>query len=259
MNNFLATASRGRTGIWALAFALLISCPQTLLAQSKTSSQIHHLLNRFELSGKNLAKAFIFGSQHPDDLVIALQDPNPSVRINAQRLIRYLGDPKGMRALFTSYETDGTNTFVGPVPVPLNEWDFTHLEKEVLCDRCLLRGSDVDYIYALALDGSPRAAEILSRIKSKTNFPWLFGNQITLKDSGDKEVLKNLVDRAFYLNDEDKKASTVRLLARTVDGGKALYAIHVDQGPLAEKWFHIVLEKDGAGWKYLSVSLAAQS
>jgi len=259
MGNLLTVASRSRVGIWTLVFTLLTSCPQALLSQSKTSSQTHHLLDHFELSGRNLAKAFIFGNQHPDELVIALQDPNPHVQLNAQRLIRYLGDPEGMQALFASYESGGTNTFVGPVPAPLSEWDFTHLKKEVLCDRCQLRGSDVDYIYALAIDGSPKAQEMLSRIKSKTNFPWLYGNQMTLEGSDDKEVLKNLVDRAFYLEDEDKKASTVRLLARTLDGRKALYEIHVNHGPLAEKWFHIVLKRDGASWKYLSVSLAAQS
>ena len=220
-----------------MAFALLIPCPQTSAGQSKTSSKTYHLLNRLELSGKNLAKAFIFGNQHPDELVIALQDPNPHVRVNAQRLIRYLGDPEGMQALFAFYESGGTNIFVGPVPVPLSEWDFIHLEKEVLCDRCQLRGPDVDYIYALAIDGSPQSQEMLRRIKLKANTTLLFGDLTTLEIFDSKELSKNLIDRAFYLDQEDKKASTIHLIARTADTRKELYAIHVDHGPLAENGF----------------------
>ncbi|HKV92066.1 MAG TPA: hypothetical protein VJW20_05920 [Candidatus Angelobacter sp.] len=245
-----------------ITIALTLSAIATGLisAPEATPARIRKLLKDYEPTEPGtLAHLFKYGDSRMSELIIALNDPDARVRENAQRVIRYLGNPEGMRAIFSQNGNGKAMVFTGPVPVPLSEWDYVYLEKEVLCDRCQLNAPQVDYIYALALDQSPRAQETLSRIKSKTKLPWLYGNPITPEGSGDEKVLRNLIDRAFYLDAEDKKASTVRLVARTVDGQKALYEIHVDQSALAEKWFHIVLEKDGPGWRYLSVSLAAES
>lgn len=244
---------------WILAVAVLAVSPQILVAQSRTPARIRKLMSHLEAntSRSSLAKAFLYGSQHVDELIIALDDPDPRVRLNAQRVIRYLGDPQGMRALFDSEEAKAV--FVGIIPAPLSEWDYARIEKDILCDVCALRSPMLNYFYALAIDGSPRAQEMLVRIKLKAKPLLLFGNPTKLAGSNSKELSKNLIDRAFYLDNDDKSMATARLVARTKGDQMALYEIHVNHGALEEKWFHVVLVRDDASWRYLSVSLAGQS
>ncbi|HEU4415215.1 MAG TPA: hypothetical protein VFT65_10575 [Candidatus Angelobacter sp.] len=243
-----------------LAAIIFLVCSPSALTQAKTSPRIHKLLSRVDpLAGNDLGQAFSIGDSHIDDLIVALRDPDPRIRENAQRVIRYLGNPQGMLALFQAYVTEDVSSFMGPVPAPLSEWDYLHLEKFVLCEKCKPAGPDLDYEYALALDPSPRAQEALARIKSKLSFSLLFGLPPAPGALTDKNLSSGLLDEAFFMDSDDRRAASVRLVAHTVDKKKALYQIHVYHGPLAEKWFNVVLVRYASGWRFLSVSFAGVS
>ena len=247
-----------------LVVVLLVACTPFLSAQSRTSARTRKLLNLIEIShGKGWGPAFRYGDQHIGELIIALRDPDPEVRRKAQRVIRYLGDPDGMQALFSSYESahekGQTTMFMGPIPVPLSEWDFANLEKGVLCDQCKLQGPFVDYFYALALDRSPRAREMLVRIMSKAPYPLLYGEQPYTGTLPGKNLSREILDHAFYLDSQERKVTSVQKLAATQDGKKSIYEVYVNHGVLAEKWFHVVLVKQTTGWRVLSISFAGES
>jgi hypothetical protein len=183
------------------------------------------------------------------------------VRLNAQVVIRYLGNPDGIAAIEESYRTGKTNEFTGAVPVPLSDWGFQQVEQNLLCDKCSLAGPFINYIYALEIDGSDRARRALGQARMK--FDSVFGGPILgfygELCSTDCNLERAVSENAFFLGPDDRKTLKVGSIARSDDGTKALLSVRVNHGPLKEKWFHVVVTKKAEKWKYLSVSFAAQS
>lgn len=87
--------------LWSVV--LLACCASTLCAQqsSNTYKETRKWLVKADAqSGNNtLKKLFMEGDQRIDDLIQALGDEDATVSINAQRIIRYLADPKGAAVL----------------------------------------------------------------------------------------------------------------------------------------------------------------
>jgi hypothetical protein len=245
--------------LWTyLLFSMLVSCKTA--AESKPA-HVRKLLSRVEsgTGGKALARLFRLGDGYAEQFVAALSDPDEQVREGAQRLIRYLGSPGGIAGLRESYRR-GNGLITSVIPVPLDDWDYEQISKYITCSDC--RASEPfmpDYVYALILDGSPRAHDALTKVQSR--FPgWIPSippaETLILRNSKPEQ---ELLAHSFFLTNEDKMAATVRTLSLTHDRKKALLEIHVNHGALEEKWFHVVLVRDASAWRFLSVSFVGES
>jgi hypothetical protein len=243
--------------------SLVIATIPFAWSQSVEYSKIQNLLAEVDPihNTRALAKAFRMGDTHIAEFVSALHDKNERVRLNAQRIIRYLGNSAGMAALVQTDEASQTHDFSWAVPIPLSERDFQQIEKNLLCDTCSSGGHYVNYIYALEIDNSDRAREALAHIRRQTRLadglpvPGFY----SLLCPRECDIRKSLSDHAFFLKSEERKFLSVNLVSRTEDGNKALFSLYVNRGPLEEAWFHVVLIKETEGWKYLSVSFVGQS
>jgi hypothetical protein len=112
-----------------------------------------------------LATLFKTGDEQIAELIEALHDPDPNMRLQAQVVIRYLGNEMGMKALEDSYSEQTEVITSGPIPLPLKERDYEFIKDQYLNKPTAAWGGADQYIYALALDGSPRAKALLHELK----------------------------------------------------------------------------------------------
>jgi hypothetical protein len=246
-----------------VVLALIISTAALGYTQPQTKTTT--LLAKFDsrTDSQTLAQLFRIGDRRITDLISALSSKDELIRTNAQIVIRYVANKDGMDSLGESYAANASQTITGIVPAPLREWDYALLERFVFCKDCRPREPFVPgYVYALTLDQSDRAKQTLSRLQALLgNIKLVFDEVAPLKvrSKNSKDLGRELRRRSFFLETAERKNSRVRLLSFSEDKTKALYEVYVDNGVLAEKWFHIVLVNDGEQWRFLSVSLAAQS
>jgi hypothetical protein len=221
-------------------------------------------------SGKSLQWLFCHGDERLEDLIHALQDDS-RVSFAADRIIRYLGNPKGMTALIDWYQKRTNNETHGNIiPTPLSEWDYERIEGFINkpADRWGFWDEELrDYIYPLALDDSLKAHAYLQDIIRKTSGLKRDGSLIleyvdqvkksnTRKPLPDgKDLGKIAYENAFFLRHKSKGSIKTRVLAKTLNNDKALIEIEAYWGPLASKTYHIVLKREGRRWKYISVTL----
>lgn len=81
-------------------------------SSSKTYQDTHKLLSRmndYDLYPERPAALFRIGDARIGDLVQALDDPNKEISLNAQRVIRYLGNEVGLRGLAEYYRNREKN------------------------------------------------------------------------------------------------------------------------------------------------------
>jgi hypothetical protein len=257
-----SVTSKLRIGLIATA-VLVVAAIAVASPQRKDYAKIRKLLGTYNVldSPSALRKAFNIGDGDISDFVLALDDPDERVRLNAQIIIRYLGNPEGMKKVIESSRTGHTHDFSGPVPIPLDDWDFQQIEMHVLCSDCVQGGPYANYFYALEIDDSMRARKTLARVPSTTlliaGLPELGSYELLCPRECDLE--RTLSQHAFFLSADDKKHLSVVLVSQSEDGNKALLKVHVNAGPVTEKWFHVVVVRRAEGWKYMSVSLIGQS
>ncbi|HMJ09083.1 MAG TPA: hypothetical protein VK468_08760 [Pyrinomonadaceae bacterium] len=214
-------------------------------------------------TNESFISLFNTGDNRITDLVKALNDSNGAVRRNAQMIIRYLDNDLGMSALITSYSKEKAHIVVaGPVPTPLREWDYDYISKSY---KNLPSAS---YIYALAIDSSPKAKAVLSELTANTNnnpkanyqdlekVKIVNPNDI-LVDSSD--LAKTVLDKAFFVSSEDKQFATSKFISFNAANDKALIEIYINRGVLSEEWYHVVINKSEKGWKFLSITPVATS
>lgn len=246
---------------------------QTTVGQSAASFvETRRLLSEMgsnRLESENLATLFRVGDERINDLIKALDDSDEDIRLNAQIVIRYLGNDKGMDALLVKYEKAAPRsfTFAGPAPLPIHELDYKFIDSicsERLPNPCNLPPS---YIFALARDGSAKAISLLRKVieheKTRGNENVVLryaeakqSNQVF----GEKGNLQGVIlNNAFFLSARERRLSNARLIAYNGMKDKALLEIHVDAGPLAEGWYHVVVSRHGQGWKIFSISLVSVS
>lgn len=229
--------------------------------QKKLSTMVSLRLNQ-----DKLASLFEVGDRRILDLIQALDDPDTRISLNAQVVIRYLGNDQGMKALYEWYKKQQREYKVGgPVPVPLSEWDYNYIKLNCV-DEPVRTWSDreMQYIYALALDGSPRATGVLIQlvdkarvaaesssvsqvIKSVTNGNpnRLFGN--------DKDLAAAVLKNAFFIPANDQKHASASVLAFNATKSKALVEVQIDRGDLSQVWYHVVITRQRGQWAFFSV------
>jgi hypothetical protein len=246
-----------------LIFATLFISTQSEVKPSKTYAQTRKLLagmdtiNKGE-EGNKLAKLFQIGDERIEDLITALGDKDEAISLHAQLVIRYLGNQQGMNALHESYRRGKEGRMTGPVPLPLTQWDFDFINKNNFGGASSFGISM--YIDALTLDGSAEAAVTLDRLAERYgNLPEFSFNEIRIAPGSEQELAQAVLQNAPFNKPEDKKYTTVRLLAYNGAKDKALIEIYVNRGVLMETWHHVVIRKSEQGWRFYSIKMVALS
>ena len=121
----------------------------------------------------------------------------------------------------------------------------------------------IEYLFALILDGSPKALAVLHKIFERLRKHWhdylasryeemLAANKslVTEGDLGNM-VLKN----AFFLSQRELRRTTAKLMSFNLTKDKALIWVNVDYAAQ----YHVVVSKCGQEWKYYSIRLAVIS
>ena len=219
---------------------------------------------------ETLATLFKIGDEQISELIKALQDSDPKVSLRAQIVIRYLGNETGMKALedWSSKQTEVVTS--GPIPLPLKERDYAFIRDQYLSRPVATWMAGDQYIYALALDGSPRAKAVLRELKKSagaTDDSTVAGRAIrrtTERDAervlvGQHDLTKSVIENAFFIATNDRRFTSAKLLGLNRAKQKALVEIYINRGRLAEEWYHVVLSKHGQGWKFFSITQVAVS
>lgn len=255
-----------------LALLSAVCLGASVLAQTLPARPgIHGLLSQLEIEDDrngNLAALFRSGDEKIVELIRALDDPDPNVRSNAQVVIRYLGNKAGMDALISHYAQTGRTTIVGPVPLPLTDWDYDFIGSTYVNRPENFGQLSTQYLYALALDGSPRAKALLPQMvetaQSAKTDPFTLETVNALgMDANFTSSVENLaaavLRSAKFLRPVDKEHATAKLIAFNRAQDKALLEIYVNHGVLAEATYHVVVRKSRHGWSLFSISLIAVS
>jgi hypothetical protein len=126
------------------------------------------------------------------------------------------------------------------------------------------------YIYALALEDSPRAKEVLNKvIGSATNLgegsivgraiELVQANQPSKLFTGTKDLAELVLQNAFFIAPSDMKHTSAKVLALNATNDKALVEVYINRGTLAEEWYHAIIMKSGQQWKFFSITQVSMS
>jgi hypothetical protein len=236
-------------------------------ASSKTYQDTRKLLSEmkdYDLHPERLAALFRIGDARISDLVQALDDPDKEVSLNAQRVIRYLGSEVGLKGLAEYYKKPRKEYWIsGPIPIPLIEFDYNFIKS----NQSDLRE---EHIYALILDDSARAKELLTSIaqtKGNASSDSLMTQILSGVKSdnpnrllaGSTDLAKLVLENAFFVGELDKKYASARLVELNGAKDKALVEVYINRGVLAEEWWHVVISKHENGWKFFTITQVAIS
>jgi hypothetical protein len=217
-----------------------------------------------------LATLFKTGDEQIAELIEALHDPDVNVRLRAQIIIRYLGNETGMKALEDWYSKQAEVITSGPIPLPLRERDYEFIRDQYLNKPTAAWAVADQYIYALALDGSPKAKALLHELKKgagSIDDSTVGGRAIRLTTAGDAErvligqrnLAKLVSENAFFITAKDRPSTSAKLLGLNGAKDKALIEMYINRGRLAEEWYHVVIRKCEQGWKFYSITQVAVS
>lgn len=251
-------------------FVLCSFCALTIFAQSKKTFQDTRRLlsemNDVKNDSDKLAKLFQVGDERIEDLLKALDDPDPDISLRAQIAIRYLGSDTGVKRLFEWYDKQKQFRVSGPVPLPLREWDY----KSIYANNYIEWFRAEPYIYALALDESSQSATVLKElIKHAGNLEEASVANRAIKSvqtgqptkvlTGEKGLAKLVLNNAFFVSPDDRKYTSARLLAMNGAKDKGLLEVYINRGVLSEEWYHVVVQKCEQGWRFFSITQVAVS
>lgn len=252
--------------IFSIIFAASICFGQN---NSKTYRETRSLLKTSNLyfSDRALGKLFQIGDERIDDLIIALDDKDEEVALNAQRIIRYLGNPKATKALYDWFgKQQHLKIAFGAIPLPINQWEFDFAEFQInKSGNVLDSGFATGNIYPLLLDDSKQAKELLEKIikelgKSEAGKYWVEKFNQIIKNNPKKvfkvdgNLEKSILQNAYFLHTGESQHTSVKLLAYNLKKDRALVYL----GNFGAKW-HIVIEKAGEGWRFYSITQTSVS
>lgn len=247
---------------------LAVLCPVAHVDASAQTS-IRELLvqygnNRSET--KALGILFNRADASVPELVHLLDDNDEEVSLAAQRVIRYSGNLESVAGLYAWYARRtrevGVISITGPIVLPLRDADYTYIGKYLLMDEDGIFTAE-EYLYALALDDSPSAKQMLARVKQGASFrDSSFASHAlrAIKTRKPGQVCRRAEDiprwlprEAFFLSDQDRRYTTARILGYNGEGNKVLVEVYIGRGPLAEEWYNVVLRKGARGWRFVTI------
>lgn len=235
----------------------LTSCAQTHVAQkqgrsAKYANQEVKVWTRDlgrNFSSPALGPLFEVGDERIEELIAMLRDPDEEVRLGAQRMIRYLGNEKGMAALAQQWRASLPRVFTGAVPLPIGEIDYEIVDL------------DPRFLFALELDGSQRAKEKLTELEVEPklrNAGWLIQAKCD-KPRADQACLAKLVKENASWASPSNDDVHVKVLGYSSSGEKVLAELVV--GQFFTEGFYVVLERRPYGdgrmfWRFYSITPA---
>lgn len=231
------------------------------------NGEVRELLVRMKGNHRSteLAVLFEIGDNNIADLITALRDPDKEVSLSAQIVIRYLGNEQGMNAWGRMYKTNLQVPLTGPIPIPLSVLDYDFARTQYLKPKVIHEPLMDAYLFALALDGSPQATQLLSAIIANAN---KHGSKLIesryLMEKGkiiseETDLAAQVLQRASVLDPVDREATTAKAIAYSAAKDKVLVEIHVNRGTLSQEWYHIVLKRVARGWTTFSITQVAVS
>jgi hypothetical protein len=220
----------------------------------------------------NLSHLFQIGDECIGNIISSLNDPDLKINIAAQGIIRYLGNKQGLQALETwNLKNQKSYPVWGPVTTPISKFDYLIIETYLLDKEKGDPGLVFSpYIYALAIDNSPKAKSLLQTVFkevdsfnepsiSKTIVERLKSNYPLKPFAAAIDLAAAVLENAFFLDAEDKKFTTARLLSFNSNKDKALIELHLSRGVFHEVWYHVIVKKEGHYWKFFSIDFVGQS
>jgi len=229
---------------------------------SGTDPRIRKLLLDDSFQSAGMPKIFSEGRTSTLALVDALDDEDERVNLNAQLMLRLLGDERGIQRLHEWYEKPRPILKVinGPIPVPLRQWDYLQIEAILARPRREWRNDAINYLLALAIDGSAHAQELQKRMMStapedESTISQMVANLIHGQQQaaacgvGAPQVL--LRRNAFFLTPDERKSATIKQLAYANNRQLALLSVAHTFG----NTFLVVLKRAVGCWKFQSVAL----
>jgi hypothetical protein len=228
-----------------------------------TDAQLRRLLLADDFQFLGMGKLFSQGEAVVPRLVDALDDPDERVNQQAQLMLRLIGGERGIQGLHEWYERPRPLVKIinGPVPVPLREWDYKQVEGILSRPPRAWREDAVNYIFALAIDGSLRARGLLRKMAASISeeerttgaFQALsdverLGKEAAACRQGPPQVA---VRRgAFFLTGQERSAADIALLAYAGEKHHALVSVSQTFGST----FLVVLRRVGTCWEYQSIA-----
>jgi len=255
-----------------LHISLLMTVNAVAIQNVRASVDTRELLtelNSIKSDREVLATLFKTGDERISDLIEALNDHDREISVRAQIVIRYLGNETGMKALESWYKNQAQIVIAGPVPLPLRERDYEFINVEYI-DKPGLAWIADSYIYALALDGSAKAKNLLNEMMKRAGpidnstaggraLGRVFASAPRKLLTAQTDLAKMVLANAFFILPSDRAYSSSRLLALNAANDKALVEVYINRGPLAEEWYHVVISKQGRNWKFFSITQVAVS
>jgi HEAT repeat protein len=237
---------------------------------AKTTRQLLLAMVNAQFDSKTLAPLFDVGDERINDLIAALNDPDQHIRYAAVVVLKYLGNPKGIEALNNKCRNQsGCEFFLDVFPIPLSDFDYAAIRGMSQVPLSRWNAVPESCAYALALDGSERSEKLLAQwlksSKSEDSRYYLDAIASSIRDHAAQKTFAarpSLVDavvaNAFFLQPADRAVTKAHLLALSSAGNKALIEVHVNHGVTAERWYHVVVVKQGQQWRLFSVHLLKQ-
>lgn len=240
--------------------------------QSPTYKETRKLLSKMERVNyeSTLSRLFSIGDERIDDLISALNDSDETVSLNAQIVIRALGNKKGLQSLYESFKQKQTIriSLGSAIPLPLTEFELSRIENNFIKSAKKEKQLLSSQIYALVLDTSENSKALIEQVMAvcKENYFDDLSDEIIelqkalsqVKMKG-KDVAKLVMENAFFIRQQDKNHIFTKFMAFNNKKDKALVYLKIDRGVLAEEWFHIIVDKVGDEWKFHSIYQVAVS
>lgn len=150
-----------------------------------------------------------------------------------------------------------SRNFICPiVAAPLREADFEFIEQYIIGKKSLVY-PNVEHVYSLILDESPRAKEDLRKIRRLySHHTWLPKVDTAPSITG-ALTEKKVLDSAFYLRSDERAHAKLLFIRHVRDKETAVAKLHVFRGPMAQQWFQIVFTKVPKGWRHSAVTICA--
>ena len=243
---------------------LIIALSGSLATASQSPSKTYQ--DTRKLYPERLAALFRVGDARINDLIQALDDPNKEISLHAQIVIRYLGNETGLKGLAEYYKKPREEySWAGPIPIPIIEADYQILNDYInkpVENLYLLKDA---YIYALALDNSARAKELLASIFAANGDlsanTFISRALISVKSNdpnkllkGGKDLAKVVLENAFFVGKFDKEYASSGLVGFNGAKDKAVVEVYINRGPLSTEKYHVVISKHENGWKFYSIT-----
>jgi hypothetical protein len=243
------------------AWLLTVAFASQSTKEPEASVNLEKLLGDDIFQSSGMAKLFEEGSPAVPQLVVLLKSQDQSVSDNAQLMLR---TARGIEALQEWYlqPRPVLRMVNGPVPSPLTDWDYKHIESAILSRPYQeWKAEAVNYLMALFVDASPRADQMLKRMLDEIPEDGLtavsdLADRIRKNSSRPDRCLsgmveKEIVEGAFFLSPAEKKRTEVKVVAYDEEHRRALVMVSQSFG----RTFLVVFSRTESCWGYQSISL----